>query len=76
MNDGSDEIISCKCCCRVVEDVRFGICFDCAECEAIIGRGEDMYGNSVKPMEGYSPSMARLHYILTNHPAVWSTNED
>lgn len=57
----------CKCCDREKE-LRFGYCFDCAECESVIKDGLDMWGEPINNnIEGASKYMSRLQYILEKY---------
>jgi hypothetical protein len=53
----------CKCCGRT-QDLRLGVCFDCADAESVIAEGTDMYDNEVHKQEGMSTALSRLQYIL------------
>lgn len=62
----------CKCCEREKE-LRFGFCFDCAECESVIETNLDMWDNEITKVEGFSDGMSKLFYILKKFN-VTSTN--
>lgn len=53
----------CQCCGRM-EELRMGVCWDCATCESIIGEGIDMYEKPIPRLEGYSEAMSKLRFIL------------
>jgi hypothetical protein len=59
----------CKCCEREKE-LRFGFCFDCAECESVIEEGLDMYDNEIPKEGGISTSMSKLKYILKKFKVI------
>jgi hypothetical protein len=48
----------------MTKDLRFGMCFTCAECESVIEDGTDMYDSEIPKIEGVSMSASKLHYIL------------
>lgn len=54
---------NCKCCGRSLE-LRFGICFDCADAESVIVEGVDMWDKEIPKIEGLSTSLSKLQYIL------------
>lgn len=56
----------CACCGRM-EELRMGICWDCATCETVIGEGIDMHDKPIPQLAGYSKSMAKLKYILDRY---------
>ncbi len=58
--------MKCKCCERDL-DLRFGFCFDCAECESVIEEGLNMYDEAIEKKEGMSMSMSKLYYILKKY---------
>jgi len=62
----SEYKMSCICCQRNdrIDDLRFGVCFDCATAETIIEEGFDMYDNPIPKIQGMSPSMSKLYAIL------------
>jgi hypothetical protein len=62
----SEYKMSCICCQRNdrIDDLRFGVCFDCATAESIIYEGMDMYDKPIEKKEGMSFSLSKLHYIL------------
>ena len=60
----------CKICERDTGDTRIGVCFTCAESESIVADGTDMYDEPIKPVEGYSPAMAKVRAILVKHGVV------
>jgi len=62
------EFDCCQCCGDKDEDLKFGICFHCMNCESVIGLGEDAYEKPIKKMDGYTEAMARLKYVMENHP--------
>jgi hypothetical protein len=55
----------CKCCERTNQDLRFGICFDCADAENVIAGGTNMFDEEIPLMEGYSIHLSKVKYILT-----------
>ena len=59
----------CKCCGQT-RDLRFGACFDCADSESIIFEGVNMFGESVEKVDGLSPAMSKLQYILKKYGVV------
>lgn len=59
----------CKCCGRT-SDLRFGACWDCAECESVIEDGTDMRDVPPPKIEGLSPSMSKLQYILRKYMSI------
>lgn len=63
---------SCKCCGRK-EELRFGFCFDCAECESVIAFGTDMYNKAIPILPGMSTSMSKLYYVLSKFSKVEPT---
>jgi hypothetical protein len=56
----------CRCCQRNdrIDDLRFGVCFDCATAESIIDEGVDMYDQPVEKKEGMSMPLSKVHAIL------------
>ena len=64
----------CKCC-NQQKDLRLGICYDCADCESIIEEGLNMFDQEPAKIEGYSPSMAKLRYILERFNIVTPPNK-
>jgi hypothetical protein len=54
---------NCKCCGRNLE-LRFGVCFDCADAESVIVEGVDMCDKEIPKIEGLSTSLSKLQYIL------------
>jgi hypothetical protein len=56
-------INNCKCCGRNL-DLRFGVCFDCAEAESVIVEGVDMWDKEIPKVEGLSTALSKVHYIL------------
>lgn len=54
----------CRCCKRQQNDLRFGVCFDCANAESIIEDGTDMDNKEIKKKEGFSKSLSKLQHIL------------
>jgi hypothetical protein len=54
---------NCKCCGRNLE-LRFGVCFDCADAESVIVEGVDMWDKEIPKIEGLSTSLSKLQYIL------------
>ncbi len=64
----------CKCCNRQ-QDLRLGICMDCADCEYIIGEGLSMFDQEPVKIEGYSTSMAKLRYVLERFDIVKRPNK-
>lgn len=58
-----EDIKKCECC-GVITDTRMGVCFDCAECEAVIATGLDMYDNPIPLIPHQSTHMAKVRYIL------------
>ena len=55
--------MKCKCCNREKE-LRFSICFDCAEVESIIEEGVDMYDKEIPQVNGLSKSLSKVQHIL------------
>lgn len=55
--------MKCKCCNRE-KDLRFDICFDCADAESIIVEGVDMWDNKIKKVEGLSEGLSKVQHIL------------
>jgi hypothetical protein len=54
-----------KCdCCKREQDLRFGICFDCAAAESVIMDGTDMYDKPIERQEGLSTALSKVQYIL------------
>ena len=64
----------CKCCNRQ-QDLRLGICMDCADCESIIEEGLDRHYKEPVKIEGYSTSMAKLRYVLEKFNIVKRPNK-
>jgi hypothetical protein len=54
---------NCNCCGRNLE-LRFGVCFDCADAESVIVEGVDMWDKEIPKIEGLSTSLSKLQYIL------------
>jgi hypothetical protein len=54
---------NCKCCGRNLE-LRFGVCFDCADAESVIVEGVDMWDKEIPKIEGLSKSLSKVQYIL------------
>ena len=56
----------CRCCQRNgrIDDLRFGVCFDCATAESIIDEGVDMYDQPIEKKEGMSMPLSKVHAIL------------
>lgn len=63
----------CKCCGRQ-QDLRLGVCFDCADSESVISDGTTMYDLETPKIDGFSFSMSKLYYILKKYVPVKSTN--
>ncbi len=61
--------MNCKCCNRE-KDLRFGICFDCANAESIIAEGVDMGDNEIPKKEDLSIQLSKLQYILEQYGVV------
>ena len=40
------------------------------EAESVIGLGEDLHGEKIPHIRGYTDAMARLKYILENHESI------
>jgi hypothetical protein len=57
------EIMKCKCCNRE-QELRYGVCFDCANAESIITEGIDMWDNEIPKQEELSLSLSKVKYIL------------
>lgn len=55
--------MKCKCCNRE-KDLRFGVCFDCADAESIIVEGVDMYDKEVEKVEELSTGLSKVRHIL------------
>jgi hypothetical protein len=55
--------MKCKCCNRE-RDLRFGVCFNCADAESVIEEGVDMWDKEIPKIEGLSTSLSKLQYIL------------
>jgi hypothetical protein len=55
--------MKCKCCDRE-EDLRLGVCFDCANAESIIVEGVDMWDNEVPKQDGLSIGLSKVQHIL------------
>lgn len=60
----------CPCCDRETEKTVMGVCWACANAEAVILDGFDMDEQPIEEFPPYSQSMARLKYILHNHPKM------
>lgn len=58
--------MECKCCKREnsIGNLRFGVCFDCANAESIITEGVDMYDKEIPQAEGLSKSLSKVQYII------------
>ena len=65
----SIKTIKCICCGREKE-LRFGVCFDCANAESIIVEGADMWDEKVKPIEGLSEGLSKVHHILNLYGVI------
>ncbi len=61
--------MKCKCCGRK-QELRFGICFDCADAESVIVEGVTMRDKEVPKKDGLSKSLSKLHYILKNFGVI------
>ena len=55
--------MKCKCCNRE-QDLRLGVCFDCANAESILVEGIDMWDKEIPKIEGLSTSLSKIQYIL------------
>ena len=55
--------MKCKCCNRE-QDLRFGVCFDCAEAESIIEEGVDRYDREIPQVDGLSKNLSKVQHIL------------
>lgn len=55
--------MKCKCCNRE-QDLRFGVCFDCAEAESVVVDGVDMYDKEIPQIDGLSKSLSKVQHIL------------
>jgi hypothetical protein len=55
--------MNCKCCNRE-KDLRFGVCFDCADAESIVVEGVDMWDNEIPKQEGLSTGLSKVQHIL------------
>lgn len=55
-----------RCCQRNgrIDDLRFGVCFECATAESIIDEGVDMYDQPIEKKEGMSMPLSKVHAIL------------
>lgn len=54
-----------KCiCCNREKDLRFGVCFDCADVESIIEEGVDVYDKEIPQVDGLSKSLSKVQHIL------------
>ena len=56
--------MKCKCC-HKESDLRFGVCFDCADIESVIIEGVTMFDKPVTKIDGLSESMSKVHYIIS-----------
>jgi hypothetical protein len=56
--------MKCKCCNREEKELRFGVCFDCANAESIIAEGVDMWDNEIQKTEGLSLALSKVQHIL------------
>lgn len=65
----STKIIKCVCCGREKE-LRLRVCFDCATAESIIVEGVDMWDEKVKPIEGLSEGLSKVHHILNLYGVI------
>lgn len=65
--------MKCKCCNRE-KDLRFGICFDCADAESIIVEGVDMYDKEVEKVEGLSTGLSKVKHILNLYGIIKKIN--
>jgi len=61
--------MKCKCCDRE-QELRFGVCFDCADAESIITEGVDMWDNPVEKVEGLSEHLSKVRHILSLYGIV------
>lgn len=52
-------------CCKQNKELRFGVCFDCAEAESIIDEGLDMYDKGMNGSEEAAKSpMSKLKLLI------------
>jgi hypothetical protein len=56
--------MKCKCCKREKE-LRFGVCFDCADAESVIVEGVNMRDNEIPKKEDLSTGLSKVQYILS-----------
>ena len=57
-------------CCGRSQELRYGVCFDCADAESIIVEGVDMWDKEIPKQEGLSPALSKLQHILKNFGVV------
>ena len=62
-------------CCGMVKDLRLGFCFDCADCESVIFDGTDMRDVPPPKIDGMSPSMSKLQFILKKYISINTTTK-
>jgi hypothetical protein len=56
--------MKCKCCNRE-EELRFGVCFDCADAESVMVEGVNMWDKEIPQKEDLSTGLSKLQYILS-----------
>ncbi len=61
--------MKCKCCNRE-EELRFGVCFDCADAESVIVEGVNMWDKEIPQKEDLSTGLSKLQYILSKFGIV------
>ncbi len=61
--------MKCKCCNRE-EELRFGVCFDCADAESVIVEGVNMWDKKIPQKEDLSTGLSKLQYILSKFGIV------
>ena len=60
-------------CCGRTQELRLGVCWDCAEAESVIEDGTDMRDVAPPKIEGLSMSMSKLQYILRKYMKITTT---
>jgi hypothetical protein len=61
--------MKCKCCNRE-QELRYGVCFDCADAESIIVEGVDMWDNEIPKQEGLSTGLSKVKHILNKFGVI------
>lgn len=67
------KILKCKVCERKSNDLRFNVCFDCADCEELIFEGNENKNRKIekeKDFEKYSTSISKLRIILRTYNII------